>query len=69
MNDFLRSQNVNQLLTLRDMMHREGLFYLEDQVSAELMSRGYVDVPRVCTCKQIAGDDPQCSIHHGGKND
>ncbi len=64
MNEFLRSQSINQLLELRKAFHAEGLYHLEDSVSAELLARGYADVPRACTCREIAGDDPKCPIHH-----
>ncbi len=63
MNEFLHSQSISQLVTLRESMHKEGLYLLEDEITAELQSRGYVDVPRVCTCREVAGDDPECAFH------
>ena len=61
----LRSKTINELVEMRADLVRLGYSTIAQEVTDELNARGYYDVPRLCSCFELAGDNPDCPVHRG----
>lgn len=63
--DTWKKMAVDDLLKMRKQARRLGYLQEAQDITDELAARGYVDVPRLCSCFEIAGDNPACPVHGG----
>ena len=63
----LTEKSINDLLSMKKKMVRLGYSSIAAEIEQELNNRGYFEVlpvENLCTCREIAGDDLECVVHH-----